>query len=122
MVVIKEEKSANLETAITAAMVADDTTAGIKLVDVGAEGDPKAIWVTSVYAQAGVVGDLHLYQSADGLNKATAGNMIVSMYASLTGDGITQVKYGPITADLYAGSDGTSTFDLNDVTVSYEQV
>lgn len=122
MVVIKEEKSANLETAIDAEDDGDATHAGTKLVDVGNEGDPTAIWVTAVYARASVVGDLHLYQSDDGFDKVTAGNMILSMYVSLTGDGITQMKLGPITADLYACSDSTSTFGLNNVTVTYEQV
>jgi len=93
------------------------------LIDVRQSGDPSAVWITGLYGIAGVAGTVRIYHSADpGTTARSAANIDVSLYLSTTGDGLTGVKIGPITEDVWLTSDGTATVLVNEFTVTYEAV
>lgn len=121
--IINHSVSVVLDTAITAADTGLAGNAGILLVDVGGAGEPARINITGIYGVAGVAGQVDLFQSpaATGEDKGTA-TMILPFYLSTTGDGMTDVRMGPITSDLYAGTDATFTCLVSDLVVMYEMV
>jgi len=120
---IRSEGSNTNIVALTAADVGDTLVHSIKLIDVGQSGDPSAAWITGLYGIAGVAGTVRIYHSAaPGTTPRGAANIDVSLYLSTTGDGLTGVKIGPITEDVWLTSDGTATVLVNEFTVTYEAV
>lgn len=128
---IRTPKSDVLETAIVAGDIGNIVGNANKIADVGGGSGPSAIWLTSIYGIATVAGTLHLFESPDNVSAAfvayVAGNdrHMLSLYLSVTGDGITLPSghgIGPITQDLWAISDGTLTANAGEIFITYDEV
>lgn len=122
----KAEKSATLDAAVVATTDVGDTIGhSDKIVDVGgASGDPKQIYVTGIYGVATTAGIFHLFQSNTTTFVAFAAGTaahFLDVYISTTGDGITGLKLGPITEDLFLAA-ATAGCDAGAITVSYEVI
>lgn len=121
--VVRNSRSVVIDTAITAADTGLAGAAGIELVLVGGAGEPNSIYITAMYTVAGVNGQVDFFQSPAGTGEDKGVlTMIFPLYATTTGDGITGITVGPITSDLYAGSDATFTCLVSDLVVTYEEV
>lgn len=74
------------------------------LVLVGGTDEPKAIWITSIYANSTVAGMLYFFQqdAAAAWTALVAGNVdqVYALHIPVGGAGITGVNIGPITEDL----------------------
>lgn len=120
---IRSEGSNTNIVALTAADVGDSLDHSKKLIDVGQSGDPQAVWITGVYGIAGVAGTVRIFHSDDpDTTPRAAANIDLSLYLSTTGDGLTEVKIGPITDDVWLSSDNTATVLVNEFTITYESV
>lgn len=118
-------KSATLDSAVVAATDVGDTLAhSDKIVDVGASGDGQAIYITAVYGVATTAGVFHFFQTDDWDDDPfTAGdaNHMLDFYISLTGDGASNIKIGPITKDLFVAA-ASAGCDAGAIAVTYEEV
>ena len=92
------------------------------LVAVGGTGEPKEIYITSIYVRASAVGNVYFLQQETPVAPAVWAafvpgdtTQVYSMYASATGDGITDVNIGPITSDLRCCSGGGGLFAADTV-------
>lgn len=108
----------------------DGSTAALSefLVLVGDAGQPKQIWITSIYANATTAGRLYFFQqdAADAWDPLVAGdaNQVYAIHIPVGGAGITEVSIGPITEDLCAAALAGAYVDtvLGDVIVTYDYV
>ena len=99
------------------------------LVLVGGTGEPKQIYITSIYANATVAGTLFFYQR-DAADAWAAGfvagdtNQVYSIHIPVGGAGITGVNIGPITADLSACALTGSYVNTNlgEIAITYDYV
>ena len=121
----KSEKSATLVTAVAAGDDGSTLLLSNVLLDVGGTGEPQAVYITAIYGVASAVGTFHIFQTDDWTNDPfTAGdaNHILDFYISLTGDGATGLKLGPITKDLLVASDATATCAAGGITITYDAI
>ena len=120
---IRTEGSATNIVALTAADVGDTLAHSKALIGVGQAGDPSSVWITGVYGIAGVAGTVWIYHSAaPGTTPRGVANIDLPLYISTTGDGLTDIKIGPITDDVWLTSDGTATALVNNFVITYESV
>ena len=126
MVVIKETKAVNIAEPVEPADIGDTEGHSVLAVSIGGEGEPKAIWIKSIYGVPDTTGGVlllhHVTVSGTWIARATS-NIDLALYMSTTGDGLTQVNIGPIEHDLYLSTD--AVFDCgvaNRITIEYEQV
>lgn len=121
----KADKSATLVTAVAAGDDGSTLLLSNVLLDVGETGEPQAIYITAIYGVATVAGTFHFFQTDDWTNDPfTAGdaNHMLDLYLSVTGDGATGIKIGPITKDLLVASDATATCGAGGITITYEAI
>lgn len=120
-------KSAQVSAAILVTHVGSTAQPGKKIVDVGVSGDPQMMYITAIYGISTTTGVFDFYSSAapstTGITRGGA-NHHMSIYISDTGDGITNVKIGPITNDLYVCSNDvdTAACGAGMIHVDYEEV
>ena len=120
-------KSEQVSAAILVTHVGSTAQPGKKIVDVGVSGDGQAIYITAIYGVATTAGVFDFYSSAapstTGITRGGS-NHHMSLYVSLTGDGITGVKIGPISNDLYVCSNDvdTAACGAGMIHVDYEEV
>ena len=120
---IRTEGSATNIVALTAADIGDTLAHSKAMISVGQLGDPSAVWITGVYGIAAVAGTVLIYHSVSpAATPRAAANIDLSLYISTTGDGLTGIKIGPITDDVWLTSDATATSLINNFTITYEAV
>ena len=109
---------------ITAALATSDdggaTTEADKLVDIGQEDEPKAIYRTGIYGVATAQGKLVLFEGGNTFAEVSDTNIKATIFITATGDGVTNVRIGPITDDLYVCGDGTLTAPARCGWITYE--
>ena len=134
---IRSQGSSVLNTALpiaTNAGLVDNTDTGAAaattefLVEVGDAGEPKQIWITSIYANATTAGTLYFFEqdAAAAWAAFVAGNVdqVYALHVPVGGVGITDVNIGPITEDLSVCCLAGAYRDTNlgDIVITYDYV
>ena len=134
---IRSQNSCVLTSVLVAANagVVDASDTGATVVDTeflafvgGGAGEPEAIWITSIYADATVAGTLYFFQQdvAAAWVALVAGNVdqVYALHIPVGGAGITGVNIGPITEDLSVAALGGSYVNtrLGEISITYDYV